>query len=262
MSRSASRLDDDASPLGELTRAVLHAAGGAIARNPGAVAGLTAFVVALSFISANALWNQQQPHTTTFFVTREPAPSAVSPGPSSQAPVEPVEGNEVEATAAVQRRGDPLVERVQSMLIDLKLYTGSVDGIAGPQTRKAVEEYQKLAGLDVSGQIDERLLRNLAADVSTDGNEPAGDVAMAVPMPRPQPASARPVQSTGLSHDEVVRIQAGLKAFGHDGIEIDGLVGIKTKSAVREFQSLFGLPVTGEPDRALMDKMREIGLTN
>jgi peptidoglycan hydrolase-like protein with peptidoglycan-binding domain len=53
-----------------------------------------------------------------------------------------------------------------------------------------------------------------------------------------------------------------LKAFGNDGMEVDGVMGSKTKSAIREFQSLFGLPVTGEPDEALYAKMREIGLTN
>lgn len=73
-------------------------------------------------------------------------------------------------------------------------------------------------------------------------------------------ASAVPVAAT--QGDPVVkRIQAGLKAFGNDGIEIDGVVGSRTRSAILEFQSLFGLPETGEPDSALYAKMREIGLT-
>ena len=59
-----------------------------------------------------------------------------------------------------------------------------------------------------------------------------------------------------------MKIQAGLKAFGNDGIEIDGVIGARTKAAIREFQALFGLPETGEPDPAVYAKMREIGLTN
>ncbi|MEQ9571495.1 MAG: peptidoglycan-binding domain-containing protein, partial [Nitratireductor sp.] len=51
-------------------------------------------------------------------------------------------------------------------------------------------------------------------------------------------------------------------AFGHDGIDLDGIVGEQTSSAIREFQSLFGLPVTGQPDAQLLAKMTEIGLTN
>ena len=60
----------------------------------------------------------------------------------------------------------------------------------------------------------------------------------------------------------ILKIQAGLKAFGNDGMEIDGVIGSKTRAAIKEFQSLFGLPVTGEPDEKLYAKMREIGLTN
>jgi peptidoglycan hydrolase-like protein with peptidoglycan-binding domain len=60
----------------------------------------------------------------------------------------------------------------------------------------------------------------------------------------------------------IVKIQAGLKAFGNDGIELDGVVGARTTAAIREFQSLFGLPETGAPDEAVYAKMREIGLTN
>ena len=45
-------------------------------------------------------------------------------------------------------------------------------------------------------------------------------------------------------------------------VEIDGKVGTSTKNAVSEFQKLFRLPVTGEPDAKLLAKMQEIGLIN
>jgi peptidoglycan hydrolase-like protein with peptidoglycan-binding domain len=60
----------------------------------------------------------------------------------------------------------------------------------------------------------------------------------------------------------IVKIQAGLKAFGNDDMQLDGVVGARTKAAIKEFQSLFGLPQTGEPDEVVYVKMREIGLTN
>jgi len=58
----------------------------------------------------------------------------------------------------------------------------------------------------------------------------------------------------------VKRVQAGLRAFGHDGIQVDGVMGKNTQDAIREFQSLFGLKVTGEADQGLLAKMQEIGL--
>jgi peptidoglycan hydrolase-like protein with peptidoglycan-binding domain len=233
------------------------AAGGAVARNPGAVAGCTAFLVALSFISANALWNQERPHTTTFFVTREPAEPSVWSDDRSEAAPETGREQTAGIVPPIPRPADPIVEYVQAMLLDLDLYAGSVDGIAGPQTRKAIEDYQRLAGLEASGEITDALLRDL-------DTRRRGEAGVPAPMPRPaaDETAARGESGGGLSRDDIVRVQAGLKAFGHDGIDIDGLAGAKTKAAVREFQSLFGMPVTGEPDRALMDKMREIGLTN
>ncbi len=42
-----------------------------IARNPTLVGGSTAFLVALSFVSANAIWYQPHAHTGAFFATRD-----------------------------------------------------------------------------------------------------------------------------------------------------------------------------------------------
>jgi len=49
----------------------VHAAGDAIARNPLAVGGCTAFLVTLSYVSANALWYQPHFHQGAFFSTRQ-----------------------------------------------------------------------------------------------------------------------------------------------------------------------------------------------
>ena len=67
----------------------------------------------------------------------------------------------------------------------------------------------------------------------------------------------------GQRPDERIRkIQAGLKAFGNDAIEIDGVMGARTEAAIHEFQALFGLPETGKADEAVHAKMKEIGLIN
>ena len=63
MSRSESRLDAD-SPVGAMAREAAGAIGQAIVRNPLAVGGATAFIVAMSYICGNALWNQAQPHNS------------------------------------------------------------------------------------------------------------------------------------------------------------------------------------------------------
>ena len=243
MSRSESRLDAD-SPVAAMAREAAGAIGQAIVRNPLAVGGATAFIVAMSYICGNALWNQAQPHNSAFFITRELAHHARGETSGEQ------------GEAVVRPAADPVVLQVQDLLADMSLYTGSIDGISGPQTRKAVEDYQRLSGLEVSGRIDGRLLDDLKAQ-----NAPAR-TAPPAPQPRPSPEKVAAVEPVAFTTADIERVQAGLRAFGRGDIEIDGVIGSRTKGAIREFQGLFGLPVTGEPDAPLMAKMREIGLTN
>ncbi|MCO5159935.1 MAG: peptidoglycan-binding protein [Mesorhizobium sp.] len=250
MRRSESRLEED-SPVAAFLRDGVVAAGAAISRNPVLVGGMTAFLVTLFYVSANALWYQPQPHASAFFITRD-MPDYAAPEPPGNTFQEDEEHSAVTRPAA-----DPTVQQVQGMLNDLNLYTGSVDGIAGPQTKKAIADYQKLVGLDPSGEIDQSLLDELMARRAP---QPEGEVLP--PPPAPRPSRDDSASAASLPREDILKIQAGLKAFGHDGIDIDGVVGLKTQTAIREFQSLFGLPVTGAPDERLIAKMREIGLTN
>lgn len=256
------------------------------------VGGLTAFGVAFSYVAANAVWYQPHAHGSAFFATRplaapagsafasgtqEPADgetvirlereeqaSAAAPAPLPQTAQEPSVETLIAAPLpnpaqvpmpAVSPRGDPVVEDVQRILAELKLYDGDIDGLTGPQTRSAIEGYRKMVGLSASAEIDDQLLTQLGARP----REATG----APPLPEGSPGTDLiETSSAGVGDATVKRIQAGLKAFGNDGIEIDGVVGSRTRSAILEFQSLFGLPETGEPDEALYAKMREIGLTD
>jgi peptidoglycan hydrolase-like protein with peptidoglycan-binding domain len=250
MPRSASRPDLDDSEPGPLATAAA-AFFRLLARNPVLVGGTTAFLVALTFVSANALWYQPHTHPGAFFATR---------GFSGRLPA----ALEPETTIRIVRTqprpvGDPKVEKVQSILKELKFYAGEVDGIVGPNTKKAIADYQAKMGLAVTGTVDTELLEQLGAAPTTAG---------IVPSPAPREVAAAPAEAVvpaaapGLAAEQIMKIQAGLRAFGNDGIEIDGVLGARTRSAIHEFQALFGLPETGEPDEALYAKMRDVGLTN
>ena len=288
MRKSASRLDEPSS-LGELLREGLVLTGGAILARPALVGGTTAFLVATAFVSANALWYQPYQHTSAFFTTRaliqhEPPAAAPKPQPrpaaartdTRPAAQQPAAQTGPETTSSLPA-GDPQVALVQQILKKLELYEGEVDGLAGPQTSGAVEHYQRLVGMTPNGRVDEALLRQLGigAQAQTAAATPAAEAAKpvvekvavtipsSVPVPRPRPTDSPKVVPADYKAPDptIVRIQAGLKAFGNDGIELDGVVGARTRSAIKEFQSLFGLKVTGEPDAAVYAKMREIGLT-
>lgn len=180
--------------------------------------------------------------------------------------------------------GDPTVRRVQAVLADLGLYEGAVDGLQGPQTREAIGNYRRIVDLEPSDKVDAALLNQLGLETDS----PLADAPQTIPEPTPRPTPDRsaqvpapesaptseaapesePVRTAALEAgaDEpdatIMRVQAGLKAFGNDGIEVDGVLGSDTKAAIREFQSLFGLPVSGRPDEPFLAKMREVGLTD
>ncbi|RWC46167.1 MAG: peptidoglycan-binding protein [Mesorhizobium sp.] len=232
------------------------AVGSLISRNPVLVGGSTAFLVTLFYVSANALWYQPFPHAGAFFATR-----SIEGFPRAGA-------DEPETTINIVRPGsapiksDPVVEQIQGILKDLDFYSGTVDGISGPNTRKAIQAYQQKVGLNASGEIDSVLLDQLGAT-------PTASTVVPHPAPRPDDMAAIPVSASAPADApaqapdaRIIKIQAGLKAFGNDDMQLDGVVGARTKAAIKEFQSLFGLPETGEPDEVVYVKMREIGLTN
>jgi peptidoglycan hydrolase-like protein with peptidoglycan-binding domain len=222
-----------------------------IARNPTLVGGSTAFLVALSFVSANALWYQPHAHSGAFFATRD----FLRPG----APTLPDETTILIERPAPPRQvvGDPMVKNVQATLKELNFYGGEVDGLFGPNTRLAIEAYQAKMGMRVTGTVDESLLDQLGT----------GSVTPAV-LPSPAPRENAPeakddvvAKPVSLTRDErIAKVQAGLKEFGNEAIDVDGVMGARTEAAIREFQSLFGLAETGEADQAVYAKMKEIGL--
>src|SRR5262245_54637346 len=99
-------LDDETqSPLAEAVVAV----GGALARNPLLVGGTTAFIVALSYVSANAIWYQPHFHSGAFFATRDVDYSGTDPDATTIR-------IEREGEPRPAPRPDPVVFKVQSVL--------------------------------------------------------------------------------------------------------------------------------------------------
>ena len=70
-------------------------------------------------------------------------------------------------------------------------------------------------------------------------------------------ATASPL-SEGDMKKAVRNIQAILNANGYDAGPVDGAMGAKTRAAIRAFQEANGLPVTGDVDQALGEKLLEL----
>jgi peptidoglycan hydrolase-like protein with peptidoglycan-binding domain len=52
-------------------------------------------------------------------------------------------------------------------------------------------------------------------------------------------------------------VQGRLRNLGYDPGEVDGVLGERTRAAIRAFESHNSLPVTGDLSQALKNKLRE-----
>ncbi|WZL74424.1 spore cortex-lytic enzyme [Clostridiaceae bacterium 35-E11] len=110
------------------------------------------------------------------------------------------------------------VRQVQQKLKNWGYYKGSVDGVYGAETYRAVVRFQKKNGLTVDGKVGTQTRR--AIGVTTTG--------------------------TASKYDNVVKAaQQKLKQWGYYNGRVDGIYGSKTYSAVTRFQRKNGLNVDG-----------------
>src|SRR4030095_6339952 len=99
----------------------------------------------------------------------------------------------------------------------------------------------------VLGEIDHALLEQLGASDTTAGIKPK-KAAAAAPQGdvKAETISAIIASAEDVKPDPMIlKIQAGLKAFGNDGMEIDGVIGSKNRAGIKRIQSLVGPAVAG-----------------
>jgi hypothetical protein len=107
---------------------------------------VTPFLVALRKASTEAIASRKKNTEPTGVGKRTPVGGPASP-----------------ATALKK----PDIMRVQESLHEKGYYNGSIDGIIGPMTRKALREYQKAENLPISGQLDVQTVTQLGVTPTT-----------------------------------------------------------------------------------------------
>ncbi|WP_273851730.1 peptidoglycan-binding protein [Guptibacillus spartinae] len=137
---------------------------------------------------------------------------------------------------SVGMRGSAVTD-LQTKLKAKGYYTYTVDGIFGQITKTAVQNFQKANGLSQTGVADSKTLSVLAE--SSDTAKPA--------------TSGLTVGSRGSA---VTNLQQMLKDRGYYSYNIDGIFGSITQKAVKEFQSIVGLSVTGVADDKTIDALK------
>lgn len=158
------------------------------------------------------LFQDNSGNMTVSLTSRAASEASPSASPSTSAST-PTPANDV---AAAQQR-----------LKDRNYYSGTVDGVIGPNTAAALRAFQRDQRLSVTGKLDSQTVRALMNETGT-----------AVTRAPSRPASAMDIRSA----------QRELKERGYYSGPVDGVIGAATENALRAYQRDRGLKVTGRLD--------------
>lgn len=149
---------------------------------------------------------------------------------------------------------------IQKELAELGLYDGPLDGVDNLKMRRAIELWkQKTSNKTLPVQKDKDIV----------SKHPKDEIAALIERSEIEMAND-PITTSDLTHSEevilkplvtdIIRVQEALRMFGNQEVTITGIEDEKTMRALKQFQKIFNLPVTGKIDREVLLKMHEVGL--
>ncbi|MGB3299403.1 MAG: peptidoglycan-binding protein [Phormidesmis sp.] len=139
------------------------------------------------------------------------------------------------------------VSNLQNYLSRQGFYISTADGIYGEETAAAVTGYQRSRGLSISGVADEATLRDMGLSIAASSSASSSGTSR-----RNSLTSGGLVP--GSQGSDVSTLQQRLNGFGIS-VAVDGDYGFATEQAVRTYQRVQGLPVTGVADQETLDSM-------
>ncbi|WP_025897853.1 peptidoglycan-binding protein [Kordiimonas gwangyangensis] len=123
-----------------------------------------------------------------------------------------------------------------------KFYTGDIDGLPGPETQAAIGKFEKAHGMPVTGRITEKLLR-------------AMDIRLSLIFDKGGYLKQLPGNSAKFRHI-VQEVQVVLFLYGYYKGVIDGVLGVQTQTAIKQFQEDFDIIPSGILDGRTLDALR------
>ena len=219
--------------------------------NPSVAAGSCTFAIAFALVTGNAFYAQSGAHPDPIWATRDMTTTQSVPD------IRPVQTTRIQpkkmpvASSAQAARQSRLVSQLQAALARTGDYDGEVDGLMGPMTRNAIMAYQKRNALPETGKATAELVAlvesRLPKAVAAKQNDRLSGLI----------ANTEPVLSddNDLNRALVMRIQEHLARTTGSKIDVDGIFGSQTEQALKQFQERHGLKVTGQPDRATIEKL-------
>jgi peptidoglycan hydrolase-like protein with peptidoglycan-binding domain len=131
------------------------------------------------------------------------------------------------------------VTELQKRLAAEGVYTGPITGTYASLSSAGVKAYQKKYGIEQTGTVGPKTRIKLNSTTCT------APLIQIIQTTTPTVTTAIKLGSKG---DEVMKLQAKLKAEGVYVWSVTGNFGALTKEALKAYQAKKGLPVTGELD--------------
>ncbi|WP_375631393.1 MULTISPECIES: peptidoglycan-binding domain-containing protein [unclassified Bartonella] len=224
--------------------------------------GSLLFSISFLFISFNALFSQMTTHQN--ILTQMKFSSVQSIGKSSTLSEKEEKSQELSRVTSVHSQNHnhtnlslssqsaSMLEK-QKELAKLGLYDGPLDGLEGPKTRRAITLWKQ--------QTAQRMQKNVLSNPATD------EIAILIKQSEIETNNTK--NMTHLkeailepSVEDIIQVQKALHIFGNEEVIVTGIEDQKTIEALKQFQKIFDLPVTGKINHTILMKMREIGLFN
>ncbi|EJF86771.1 peptidoglycan-binding domain-containing protein [Bartonella rattimassiliensis] len=226
--------------------------------------GSLLFSISFLFVSFNALFSQMTTHQDIF--TQMEFSSAQNIEKSSA--LSEKEEKSQELSRATSRSSlnhhhknlsfpsqtESMLEK-QKELAKLGFYDGPLDGLEGPKTRRAIALWKQ--------QAAQKMQNNVVPNSTTD------EIAILIKQSEIEIANKTKRNIThskeaifNPSVKDIIQVQKALRIFGNEEVTATGVEDQKTIEALKQFQKMFDLPVTGKINRTILMKMREIGLLN
>ena len=164
------------------------------------------------------------------------------------------------------------VRDAQMALMSEGFDPGPIDGVVGPMTMTALRNYQSHNQLEVTGTLtpetENALLHGATAGTTRRGSNDVQNQQQPYNTETQQSADAAQgitPESTASSVEDVKQIQQALADLMYNPGDTNGIMTADTQQAIREFQWLNGLPVTGivdEQTKSALDTQWRSGVEN
>jgi peptidoglycan hydrolase-like protein with peptidoglycan-binding domain len=214
----------------------------AIGDHPREFVGILMATVAIFAIFINALFLQHGPHPAPIFATRAMVAPVVLPRPRVAEAAPASIPAPIAAPAPVVRNPGQIIADIQRALAGKGFYDGAADGIWGAKTDTAARDFVQAAGLKISVEGDEPLLRAIVTST-------------VVAQKHAAPARNDPIAQLIGPSKQVLAVQRALADFGYGQLKPTGVIDPPTQAAIEKFERDRRLPGTGQISEPLLREL-------